>query len=186
MITEAPTWCRGSNAVTNDTESKTTAGKVTAPAIYLGLFLFGLWLLLSGHYAALLLGLGLASSVLVVAIALRMNIVDRETHPVHLHPSVFFYFFWLAWEITKANIDVARRILDPRLPISPSLLRVKATQKSDLGRASYANSITLTPGTVTVSVEEDSIQVHALTREAAEALAGGEMDRRVTRIERTF
>jgi len=182
----APTWCHATNAVTNDTESNTSAVNVTAPAIFLCLFLFGLWLVLSGHYTALFVGFGIVSSVFVVAIALRMDIVDRETHPVHLHPNFFLYFVWLAWEITKANIDVARRILDPRLPISPNMLTVKSTQKSDLGHASFANSITLTPGTVTVSVEGDVIQVHALTREAAEALAEGEMDRRVTKIEETF
>ena len=181
-----PTWCRASNAVTNNAESNTSAANVTAPAVYLGLFLFALWLVLSGHYSLLLVGLGVASAVFVVAIALRMDIVDRETHPIHLHPTFFLYFVWLAWEITKANIDVARRILHPRLPISPNMLTVKSTQKTDLGHASYANSITLTPGTVTVGVEGDVIQVHALTREAAEALAEGEMDRRVTKIEETF
>lgn len=178
--------CRTPNAVTNDTDRNASAGYVAARAVYLGLFLFGLWFLLSGRFEALLLALGIASSVFVVAIALRMHIVDRETHPIHLHPSIVFYWIWLVWEITKANIDVARRILDPKLPISPNLLRVKATQKSDLGRATYANSITLTPGTISVRLEGDTIQVHALTRETAEALKKGEMDRRVTSIEKDF
>lgn len=181
-----PTWCRAFNAVGNDTKSNTSAGTVTARAVYLGLFLFGLWLLLSGHYVPLLLTLGIACSVFVVAIGLRMDIVDRENHPIHLHPTIVFFWLWLAWEIIKANVDVARRILDPKLPISPNLISVKATQKSDLGRVSYANSITLTPGTVCVGVEGDTIQVHALTREAAQALAAGEMDRRVTRIEKVL
>lgn len=166
-----------------DTKKNASAGIVAVRAVYLGLFLFGLWFLLSGSFVALLLALGVASSVFVVAIALRMHIVDRETHPIHLHSAIIFYWIWLTWEIIKANIDVARRVLDPRLPISPNLLRVKVTQKTDLGLVSYANSITLTPGTVSVGVEEDSILVHALTREAAEALAEGEMDRHVTRIE---
>jgi multicomponent Na+:H+ antiporter subunit E len=169
-----------------DTENNASAGNVAVRAVYLGLFLFGLWFLLSGSYVALLLALGFASSVFVVAIALRMHIVDRETHPIHLHSAIVFYWIWLTWEIVKANIDVARRVLDPRLPMSPNLLRVKATQKTDLGRVSYANSITLTPGTVSVRVEGDSILVHALTREAAEVLAKGEMDRRVTKIEQVL
>lgn len=183
MIVAAPTWVR---AVANNTERNERAVNVAARAAYLGLFLVGLWILLSGRYVALLLALGFVSSALVVAIALRMYIVDRETHPIHLHPTIVLYWIWLAWEITKANIDVARRILDPRLPISPNLLRVKATQKSDLGRVSYANSITLTPGTVCVDVQGDTIQVHALTKEAAEALSKGEMDRRVTKIEKVL
>lgn len=182
----APAWCRACNAVAIDTKNNASAGIVAVRAVYLGLFLFGLWFLLSGNFVALLLALGVVSSVFVVAIALRMNIVDRETHPIHLHSTIVFYWIWLTWQIIKANIDVARRVLDPRLPISPKLLRVKATQKTDLGRVSYANSITLTPGTVTVSVEGDSVLVHALTCEAAEALAKGEMDRRVTKIELSF
>lgn len=169
-----------------DTENNTSAAIVAARAVYLGLFLFGLWFLLSGSFMALLLTLGFASSVFVVAITLRMHIVDRETHPIHLHSSIIFYWIWLTWQIIKANIDVARRVLDPRLPISPNLLRVKVSQKTDLGLVSYANSITLTPGTVCVGVEEDSILVHALTREAAETLANGEMDRRVTNIEKAL
>lgn len=186
MMVMAPNWCRISNIVAIDTKNNASAGIVAVRAIYLGLFLFGLWFLLSGSFVALLLGLGFAAAVFVVAIALRMNIIDRETHPIHLHSAIVFYWAWLTWEIVKANIDVARRILDPRLPISPNLLRVKVTQKTDLGLVSYANSITLTPGTVCVGVEEDSILVHALTREAAETLAKGEMDRRVTRIEKVF
>ena len=146
MVMLGPTWCRASDTVAIDTENNASAGNVAVRAVYLGLFLFGLWFLLSGSYVALLLALGFASSVFVVAIALRMHIVDRETHPIHLHSAIVFYWIWLTWEIVKANIDVARRVLDPRLPMSPNLLRVKATQKTDLGRVSYANSITLTPG----------------------------------------
>ena len=82
----------------------------------------------------------------------------------------------------KANVDVARRILTPGRSISPTMLRVRATQRTDLGRVVFANSITLTPGTVSVDVGEDEILVHALSRDGAEELAGGEMDRRVTRM----
>ncbi len=170
----------------NDKKNNTGAGSVAKRAAFLCVFLFVLWFLLSGSFMALLLALGVASALFVVAIAVRMNIVDQETHPIHLNSSAVFYAFWLTWEIIKSNIDVARRILDPRLPISPNMVRVKVTQKSDLGRVSYANSITLTPGTVAVGVEEDSILVHALTKEAAETLAKGEMDRRVTKIEQAF
>lgn len=152
-------------------------------AISLALVLFALWLLLSGHYVPLLIGLGALSVLLVVTIALRMDVVDREGHPIHLSPKALLYWPWLAWEIVKANLDVARRILDPRLPISPIVIRLKASQKSDLGRVIYANSITLTPGTVSIDIDGEHIEVHALTREAAQALRTGDMDRRVTRFE---
>jgi multicomponent Na+:H+ antiporter subunit E len=90
---------------------------------------------------------------------------------------------WLLWEIAKANVDVARRVLSRRPAIAPSLLRVRAGQRGDLGRAIYANSITLTPGTVSIEVAGDEITVHALTAEAADGLRTGEMDRKVTDYE---
>jgi multicomponent Na+:H+ antiporter subunit E len=73
--------------------------------------------------------------------------------------------------------------LSPSLPISPTIIHVRASQKSDLGKVIYGNSITLTPGTVAIDIDGDKIEVHALTREAAQALRDGDMDRRVTRLE---
>jgi multicomponent Na+:H+ antiporter subunit E len=93
------------------------------------------------------------------------------------------YIPWLILEVVKSNIDVARRILDPRLPISPRVIEVQASQRRDIGRVIYANSITLTPGTVSIDTDGDRITVHALTEEAAAGLLTGEMDRRVTRFE---
>jgi len=141
------------------------------------------WTLWSGYYTPLLLALGFVSVLVVVAICIRMGLVDDEGAPVELLPRLWAYLPWLMWEICKANVDVARRILDPRLPIAPRMIRVVAGQRRDLGRVIYANSITLTPGTVSVAVEGDEILVHALTAAAADGLAEGEMDRRVTRLE---
>ncbi len=152
-------------------------------ALSLGAVLLGLWLLLSGHYAFFLLTLGVASTVLVLVIALRMDVVDQEGHPVHLTFTALLYWPWLGWQIVKANIDVARRILAPGLPISPTVVKVKASQKSEVGKVMYANSITLTPGTISMRLEGDEIEVHALTREVAEELRQGEMDRRVSAVE---
>ncbi len=151
--------------------------------ISLGVALFGLWLVLSGHFEPLLLGLGLASTILVLVIVHRMEVVDHEGHPVHLTWRAVIYTPWLIWEIIKANIDVARVILHPRLPISPCLIRVTAGQKTELGQVIYADSITLTPGTVTVDMAAGELQVHALTRAAAEGLETGDMDRRVCAME---
>ena len=145
--------------------------------------LFLIWLLLSGIYTGLLLGLGLLSCLVVVAVCRRMKIVDPEGHPNHLIPGMVRYIPWLLWAITKANIDVARRILHPRLPMSPRVIRVEASQKTHLGQVIYANSITLTPGTVAVETDEGTIDVHALTRESAEDVRSGDMDRRATDME---
>ncbi len=152
-------------------------------AVNLVLVMYANWLLFSGHYDRLLLSLGFGSTLVAVAIALRMDIVDRETYPVPLNLKALTYWIWLAGEVVKANLDVARRILSPSLPISPNVLLVKASQRTDLGRVTFGNSITLTPGTITVDLEGDTIEVHALTREAAEILQQGEMDRRVTEME---
>ena len=154
-----------------------------AHAVSLALVSYGLWLLLSGHYNALLLSLGVVSILVVVMIALRMDVIDREGHPIHLTIKVLPYWAWLGWEIIKSNLDVARRILSPTLPISPTVLRVKASQRSALGKVIYANSITLTPGTVSINIEANEIEVHALTREAAASLRAGEMNRRVAGLE---
>jgi multicomponent Na+:H+ antiporter subunit E len=152
--------------------------------ITLAAALFAFWLLLSGHYTPFLLAAGLASSLFIVWFCDRlMSVVDREGHPVHLIANAVSYWPWLIWEICKSAWDVTKRILDPKLPISPVLVRVKASQRTDVGRVIYANSITLTPGTITMELEGDELLVHALTREGAESLAGGDMDRRVARFE---
>lgn len=145
--------------------------------------LFLSWLLLSGIYTGLLLGLGVLSCLVVVAVCRRMKIVDPEGHPNHLILGMMRYIPWLLWAIVKANIDVARRILHPRLPLSPRVIQVEASQKTHLGQVIYANSITLTPGTVTIETDEGTIDVHALTRETAEDVRSGDMDRRVTDME---
>ena len=93
------------------------------------------------------------------------------------------YLGWLTLEVIRSNLDVSRRVLSPRLPISPTLVWVPASQKTELGRVIFANSITLTPGTVSIDVQENEIEVHALSREGAEALLEGEMDRRVRAME---
>ena len=123
-------------------------------AVTLGLGLVSLWLLMSGHYTPLLLSFGAASCIFVVLIARRMDVTDREAVPLQLTVGVFGYWVWLVKEIAKANYDVTRLILDPKLPISPRMIRVPASQKSDLGLVVHANSITLTPGTVTVELSD--------------------------------
>ena len=152
-------------------------------AFSLSLVLFVVWLLLSGHYEPLTTSLGVASCLFVAWVAHRMDLVDHEGHPIHLTWRAVFYWPWLVWEIVKSNIDVARIILNPRLPIRPQMIWVKATQVDDLGYTIYGNSITLTPGTVTIDVVDDNIEVHALDDAFAEGLRSGEMDRRVTEME---
>lgn len=153
-------------------------------AVALFFILLAVWLLLSGHYTPVLIGLGVFSSAFVVWLAWRMRIVDPEGVPVQLLPRVPFYAPWLAKEVFLANIDVAKRTLTPGRPnVSPELFDVETSQRSDLGRVLYANSITLTPGTVSIRVYGHKITVHAIAEEVADGLRAGEMDRRVTRFE---
>jgi multicomponent Na+:H+ antiporter subunit E len=142
-----------------------------------------LWLLLSGLLEGWLLALGIGSIVIVVLFANRMDVIDHEGHPIHISWRALLYWPWLAWEIIKANIDVARAILDPKLPITPKVLHIKCSQVTELGHVFYANSITLTPGTVTLGLENGAMDVHALTPGAIESLLDGEMDRRVHAVE---
>jgi multicomponent Na+:H+ antiporter subunit E len=146
--------------------------------------LLAIWLLNSGHYTPLLIAFGIVSCGFVVFLARRMDILDDEGAPAHLLPRLPSYLPWLVKEILVSNIDVAKRVLAPGRPrISPLLVEAPTSQHSDLGRVVYANSITLTPGTVSIRVHGTFITVHALADEVAEDLLAGEMDRRVTRFE---
>lgn len=154
-----------------------------ARSIGMAIVLFLLWLLMSGHGEPWLLGLGVASAILVTWVARRLETVDHEGYPLHLAWRGMLYWPWLLLEIIKANIDVARTILSNSDSVDPSVFKVKASQSDDLGRVIYANSITLTPGTVTMDVAPDGwLTIHALNRSAREGLEGGEMDRRVSRL----
>ena len=146
--------------------------------------LYGFWLLLSGYFTPFLLISGAGSALAVLWFTRRMGIIDREGHPHHLSwQALISYWPWLLKEIVKSAWDVSLRILNPRLPISPTLARFKPTQKTELGLVIHANSITLTPGTISVQVGRNEFLVHALTAEGAATLAGSEMDRRVSEME---
>jgi len=148
-------------------------------------FLFVFWLGLSGHYTPALIAAGIGSTALCVYVAMRARVVDEEGHPVALWRGTITYYPWLVREIIKSAWAVTRIILDPRLPISPTMTVVRASQKTPAGVATYGNSITLTPGTITVGVSGNDLTVHALVRGGADELEAGGMDRRVRRFEGT-
>ena len=152
-------------------------------AIGLGASLFAFWLALSGHYTPLLLGLGAASCILVVYLSHRMDVIDEEGVPLQVTFRMLAYLPWLLKEILVANIEVAQVILRPELRISPCMVHFRGSQKSDLGRAIYANSITLTPGTITTGVDGNVFEIHALR--AADLTTDEEqaMDVRCCRVE---
>jgi multicomponent Na+:H+ antiporter subunit E len=153
--------------------------------VSLAVFLFAFWIVLSGHYTPVLIAAGVVSAAVCVLVAIRARVADAEGHPVQLVRGAVTYFPWLIREIVKSAWSVATIIVHPRLPISPTMTVVRASQKTTVGVATYANSITLTPGTITVRVNGNDLTVHALTRDGALDLEGGAMDRRVSRFEGT-
>ena len=155
----------------------------SARSVSLFAVLYGVWLLLSGIWEPFFLISGAVASLLVVIVAHRMDVIDGEGHPIQLSWRALTYFPWLFWQIIKSNIDVARRIVSPRLPIEPADGWVEANQKSTAGLVTFANSITLTPGTVSMTVYEDRIHVHALSKAGLDDVKAGEMNRRVTQME---
>jgi len=145
--------------------------------------LLALWLLLSGIYAPLEIGLGVVSCALVVWFGRRLRLrSDRRRWWIALGTPR--YAVWLAREIVNSNLHVTRVILTPRMPLLRQVLHIRPSQQSALGVAILANSITLTPGTLTIDAEGGRLEVHALTQPVADDLLSGEMDRRVAVLER--
>ena len=144
--------------------------------------LSSLWLLLSGHFTPLLISLGLASVLLVVWFLRRMDRVDHEPITLRPGPGLLGCLVWWLWSVVKANIDLARRIWDPRLPVNPVWARLDTSVETPVEKTLYANSITLTPGTLTTDVRDDHFVIHALSQEGVDELREGEMERRVRRL----
>ena len=163
-------------------------------AIFLGLmrflFLFFTllagWLLMSGHYNGLLIGFGVASCLLCAWLSLRIGATDREGLPTHLFARLPAYLVWLIGEIISSNVATAKIIL--RGTSDPEMFEVPANQASAAGLANYANSITLTPGTVTVDIDEANtgpsrFLVHALHPQFGDDVRSGDMDQRNCALE---
>ena len=145
----------------------------------LGILLFTLWLGLSGKLDPMMLTVGLASTLIIIYLAHRMDMIDQDIYPAHMTVLLFRFWLFLAREVIRANIDVIWRIFKPGKNISPQLFELPLTLKTDLGRVIYANAITMTPGTVSANLDKKTVTVHALTIEAAQDLRSGRMARAV-------
>ena len=150
-------------------------------ALLLFVFYFVIWLLLSGHYDPLLLTLGVLSCITCLYVTWKAKFIDEEGLPLHLLIRLPIYTVWLFKEIIKANIDTAKIIIlnNP----DPQNFRVKSSQKTEAGKVTYANSITLTPGTVTTELDGDILEVHALSSDMADDVKSGAMDKKVSWLE---
>ncbi len=147
--------------------------------------LYVYWLVLSGNYALWLLVSGAVVTVAVVFFSWAKGIIDAEGFPVERIGGGLAYWPWLAWQIVLSALNVTRLILNPRLPITPTMVRVSAKQASSVGLTTYANSITLTPGTISVELSEraHAIWVHAITRDGADGFQDDPMNERVRSFE---
>lgn len=141
--------------------------------------LAALWFLLSGHLEPLVLTFGALSVAFVVWLSNRMHVVDRESYPFSLLPRLIVYWLWLLKEVVKSNLDVTRRVFSSKAAVKPVVFDAPAHHQSDLGLVIYANSITLTPGTVSLDVETGNIRVHALHPDIAQGLIDSGMGDRV-------
>ena len=143
------------------------------------------WLLMSGHYNGLLISLGIISVTFCVWLSHAINATDEEGLPTQIFAHLPAYILWLFGEIIKSNYATAKLILNDRS--DPEIFSVTATQNTAAGIATYANSITLTPGTVTIDINEeatkDQFLVHALHADFGRDVRSNDMDRRVTALE---
>ena len=153
--------------------------KFIFPVLILVLF----WLALSGHYNFLLLFLGIVSILGVVYITNRMDEADHEGRQFeYLSWRFIVYLFWMVKEIFVANLIVARMILSPNTSLQPTIAKLPVDNMTNMEKVLYANSITLTPGTLTLEVKDDWIEVHTVRPDLLESLERGEMSDRVRSV----
>ncbi len=145
------------------------------------------WLVLSGHYDLQHILFGVVSVALVVSLNYRMHRVPLApgeqpgSHHIIIH-RLIIYLFWLLWQIIQSGLYVAYIVLHPQMPVNPMLVRFKSRQPNVLARVILGNSITLTPGTITLEIDGDEFTVHALNEDTEKALISGDMEARVGRL----
>ena len=150
-------------------------------SLILFLILLCLWLLISGYYSFLLIGLGIISCAFCVYVAKRGKLIDDEGLPIFFMPRLLNYLIWLFKEILMSNLATAKVIINGN--VEPETFTVKASQVTDVAKVTYANSITLTPGTVTTKMHKDVFEVHALNADFGNDVRTNKMDRKVTWLE---
>ncbi|MDP5148243.1 Na+/H+ antiporter subunit E [Shewanella sp. ULN5] len=158
-------------------------GVVPSHRLVLILTLALFWWINSNYSNPLLLSLGVGSIMLVLYIAQKMDVIDQETHPIRLNANMPSYALWLVKQVVLSNISVVKHIWIGNSSISPILTKIDTRQCSDINKVIYANSITLTPGTVAIDLIDDQLTVHALHKDDVEILKTGEMDLRVKELE---
>lgn len=169
----------------NDTRTTDTApagaGRILAYVMFIAV-LVAAWVLWSGMFKPLLLGLGAFSCLLAAYIAVRMGYFDSNVFALRFNLRLLGFWAWLLVEIVKSSLEVARVVLARELKLSTRVIEIDAGSLSPVDQAVLGNSITLTPGTLTLDASDGRLLVHALTEDGARALEEGEMLRRVAAI----
>ena len=166
----------------NVTESPTRNRSIVLRVAWLAMLLFGTWLLWSGLFKPLLIGLGVLSTALTVYVAKRMGFFDTSLYTSKISFRHVGYLAWLGKQVVLSSLEVARVVLHPRLPISPTVIEIDSRSPNQVDQVILANSITLAPGTLAMDVHDGRLLIHALTKTAAAELTAGEMNSRVARM----
>jgi len=148
----------------------------------IALFLF--WYLLSGKNFILLISVGLICSVLIVFYQNKLKMIDDESMPISILPKAVLYWMWLYKEIIQSSLYVSKLILSKEMDITPQYFKIKSNQKTTMGFNIFANSITMTPGTISVITNNASkeLDIHALTKDTKASLQSGIMDNRIKKL----
>lgn len=156
---------------------------------WLTLGLFAVWVLLSGQFEAKLLLSGFFASLIIAYICLPLLSVKNAVNGNKFYllriryGKLFIYSFWLIWQIFKASVDVTKVVMKPHMDYEPRVVYFSMPFENPFASMVLANSIILTPGTITIDVTDDGIfEVHALTKAMADDLLEGEMARRVAEL----
>lgn len=147
-------------------------------AFILTIAMIAAWLTLSGYFIPMILTFGVISIAIVLWMCSRMKILDGETVPYMTSLQTLSYYVWLFIEIVKANVQVVKAVLSPDLEVSPTMVKIPLNSDVDIAETMFANSITLTPGTVSVDMKPDHILVHALLEEMSAPEDFAEMGQR--------
>lgn len=148
------------------------------------LFLFANWVIWSGMFDAFHLSLGVISCLIVAFMSHDILFAGSKISFLHLAIAFRFikYIPWLLWQIILSNIHVAGLVLSPKMPIEPHMIKFKTRLKKNISLATFANSIILTPGTITADIADGEVLVHCISKKVADDLLTGEMENRVAHI----
>ncbi len=140
------------------------------------------WLLLSGMYNLLLLSFGAVSVIVVLFVLIRMESADKKRQEIGTGIRLLRYIPWLMGQILKSSIHVTKLIWGSPNNVSPTLAKIDASNVPSNRRVLYANSITLTPGTLSVDLKDGELTVHALQKSSVKELEEGYMENKITGI----